>query len=260
MSFARFALRTCAFHAIREAQTLVGANVRDSEINALDVTADGSLRTDEDRPFIVLYTDDGTAKEADLRDLRQNGLVDFVVEFGVASPMTAHDEATGESKIIGLNVPATDAAFEMTLDLVDRQVVAALTAPGPWAELWRRLSSSVTQIQRKRAASADDGTRIAARQLRIRLEVIPDPVWGQPLAAASVWQAFVDAITTEDPDLGAVATAFLGPVATSVTADLIRRSRGHTEPEARALRYGSLYPGGVAWTIQAAQVAETVGG
>lgn len=253
MSLARFALRTSALHALRDA-TLVGDNVRDSDITAIDVSSDGALRTDEDRPFILIYTDDGTAEDADLRDLRENGLTDFVCEFGIASAMTSTNEQ-GETTIVGVNVPGTDANFEMTLDIIDRQIVAALTGPAPWADLWRRLSRKVTRIERRRAASAEDGTRVAARQLRIRLDAIPDPAWGQPLAPTSVWLSFADALADADPDAAAVLGAFLGDQDPALTADLIRRARGHTFGEARHLGYGPFHAGGVAFRIAAPEIA-----
>lgn len=247
MSLTRFALRTAALHAIRGA-TLVGDNVRDSDITAIDVASDGAVRTEEDRPFIVIFTDDGNAEDTDLRDLRQNGAVDFVCEFGIATPMTVIDDATAENRILG--VPATDENFEMVLDIIDRQIVAALTALGPWADLWRRLHNRVIKIERRRAASAEDGARMAARQLRIRVEAIADPAWGQPIAARSVWKDFLALLEAEDPELHPIAVTFLGPQDPAITADLIRRARGNTLREMRSLGYGPFHEGGEAYTIQ----------
>ncbi len=207
------------------------------------------MRTDQDAPFIVIYTDDGTAEGTPLRNLRENGLTDLVCEFGIATAMTATDPETGQSTIVGINIPGTDAAFELALDMVDRQIVAAMTGPGAWADIWRDLTVSVSRIERRRAAAGDAGSRIAARQLRIRLDVRPDPVWGQPLAEGSVWLRFLAALTTADPGLATVAAGFLGPQGEALTVDMIRASRGHTAAERDALGYGSLHPGGEGYTI-----------
>jgi hypothetical protein len=252
MSFARFALRTAAVHALL-GRTLVGTNVRDSDISAIDIAGDGSLRTDQDRPFVLVYTDDSTAEEADLRNLRQNGTLDFVAEFGIATAMTDTNER-GESTVVGFNLPATDAAFELVLDMLDRQIVTALTGSSPWGDLWRRMSNAVSRIERRRAASTDNGTRIAARQLRIRLEVRPDPVWGQPLAPTSIWREFLTALQGADAPLAAVASGFLGPQGAEVTTEIVRAAHGHTVREARDMGYAPFHPGGEAYVIREAVV------
>lgn len=261
MSFARFALRIAALRAL-DGATLAGDNVRDSDINAIDISADGSMSTDQRRPFVVVYTDDSTAEDADLRDLRQTGAIDFVCEFGVASTMTTINPATGESDIVpgAIAFPATDAAFEMILDLVARQIVVALTGPDPWAELWKRLSTGTLRIEQRRAASSDDGTRIAARQMRIPLDLRPDPVWGQELNPGTVWGDFLAALQAADPELAIVAASFVGPQEGAVTAETIRRSRGHTAAERDALGYGPEHPGGEAWTIDTVVLEEEIGG
>lgn len=258
MSFARFALRVAAVRAIKAAGTLVGDNVRDSDFSAIDIGADGDLRTAEDRPFVLVYTDDSTSPAPAQRDLRQNGELDLVIEFGIAGPMTQTDPVTGESTIVGIGIAGTDEAFELALDMIDRQVTVALTADTPWAEIWRRLSTEATKIERRRAASTEGGVRHAFRQMRVSLLTLPDPVWGQPLVAGAVWTDFVAALTAEDATLGAVASGFLGPQGADLTFDMIRASRGYTQPEATALRQVPLHPGGEGWTVDQTQVDETI--
>lgn len=254
MSFARFALRTAALYALRD-QTIVGDNVRDSDFGAIDIGSDGSLRTDQDRPFVLIYTDDSDAEE-DLgtRSLRQNGNLDFVVEFGIASPMTETNPETGESIIYGVGVPATDAAFELTLDMIDRQVVDALTGEGDWPDLWRSISDRVLKIERRRAATNDDGTRVAARQMRVRLQCKPDPVNGQPLADTSVWARFMVALQGADASLYGVAQTFLGTADAELTYEHIRKARGEHRDEVKALGYGPFHAGQPDYTITDPQI------
>lgn len=255
MSFARFALRTAALHALH-GQTLVGDNVRDSDFGAIDVGADGSLRTDQDRPFVLIYTDDSDADEdLEPRSLRQNGALDIVFEFGIASPMTEMNEETGESTVYGVNVPATDAAFELTLDMIDRQIVAALTRDGDWPDIWRSISDRVVKIERRRAATTEDGIRIAARQMRVRLACKPDPVMGQPLTDASVWARFMAALQEADAVLHGVALTFLGTADAELTYEHVRAARGERRAEGRALGYGPFHDGEPGFTISEAEIS-----
>lgn len=229
MSLCRLALRHCAVKALT-GQTIVGANVADSDFGALDLTPDGQLSTDRDRPFVLIYTDESTATEADMRSLRQNGSLDFVIEYGVASAMTVIDENTGESVIAGVNIPATDANFEAALDIMDRQVMAVLAGAEGWAELWRGLIDRVEKIERRRRASADDGLRIAARQTRITVAAKPDPVSGQTLTAGSIWSRFL--IAVEDDPIEPMVLAMMGQATPDWQSVL--RGRGMTAGEAKA--------------------------
>ncbi|SHE79099.1 hypothetical protein SAMN05444339_10272 [Loktanella atrilutea] len=243
MSFARWVLRTAAVQALR-GQTLVGDNVRDSDFSALTIDGDGEARTEEDRPFILVYTDDGDAADVDLRDLRQNGTTAFVCEFGIASPMVTTNPDTGESVIEGINIPFTDAAMELTLDLIDRQITTALTGPGRWADIWRRTHGSTKKIERRRTSTSDHGVRLAARQLRIMIEALPDPVPGQDVTPTSVWRLFSDAVTELNPAMAEIVNKFLGVGLPYLDHEIVASSRGNTAAEALHLGYGPIYPGG----------------
>lgn len=232
MSLARLALRLCAVRALA-GRTTVGANVTDSDFGALDLTPDGQISTDRESPFVLIYTDESRATETDMRSLRQNGELDLVLEYGIASPMTEINEATGEAVIAGFNIPATDANLEAALDLIDRQVMAVLSGDDGFAELWRGLSDGVTKIERRRRASTDEGVRIAARQTRITLAAKPDPVFGQPLSPGSIWSRLVIALA-DDPALEMV-QAMLGETRPEWSA--VIAGRGMTAGETRALGF-----------------------
>ena len=238
MPVVQFALRIAAVEALKNA-TLVGSNVRDSDFAAIDIAGDGALRTDQDSPFIVVYTDDAEVNDADTRDMRQNGTVDFVCEFGAATPMAQTDPETGESVIAGIDIPATDAALEMALDLIDRQIGNALSAPtSEWTRLWQKLSDRIEKIERKRAVTAENGVRLAARQLRIRLACKPDPVFGQPLVEGSVWSGLRAAMLADRAELVPTYDAMLGTEQAELRIDDIRRAFGQTMGQARRLGYG----------------------
>src|SRR5690606_22866061 len=105
--------------------------------------------------------------------------------------MTNIDAETGVGTVVGMGIPATDPALEFFLDCVGRQIATALTDPGnSWAEIWRGLSNSIIAVERKRTSDAASGTRIAAHQLVVTLDLLPDPVFGEPIAATSIWSKF----------------------------------------------------------------------
>ena len=159
MSVVRMAVRLCIVEALK-GRTLVGDNVKDLRIGAIDIAADGSLRLGEDKPFADVYTDDSDATDVGASDLRQNGVLAVSIETGIATVMTATNDETGESQILGIGLAATDDNFERTLDVLNAQIAIALTDPeNPWAELWQRLHRGTVKIERRRIAREDDEVR-----------------------------------------------------------------------------------------------------
>lgn len=208
---ARIALRIAAVEALK-GRTLVADNVLDSEIGALDIAADGTIRTNRDGPFIAVFAD-GSKYEGhspDLRSLYQSGLTDLVIEFGIAETMVETDKQTDASRIIGVGIPAADAAIEFTLDMVGRQIADALSdINSAWADIWRSLCYRVVGVQRARASS-NDGTRVAAQQIKLSVELIDDPLRGDLLEEGTPFFEFLAALEAktipnpahdqEDPD------------------------------------------------------------
>ncbi len=246
MSLVRAALRISAYYALRDA-TLVGENVRDSDIGSIEVSGDGSVRSDEEKPFILIYTDDSTTESAAVRNPMMNGSVDFIAEFGVTQTMTETNKA-GESSLQGVGLAATDANLELMIDLVARQIGVALTGDGLWAQLWLRLHDGIERIDRRRAGTDEDGVRLAAGQLRYKLKAISDPVWGAD-QTKGVWHDFLAALAVEDAPKATALRAFLGPVGPLTSADVERQGRGNTLAEREALGYGETHPGSESQTI-----------
>lgn len=238
MTLSRFALRLSAVQSLK-GRTLAGDQVRNSRIGAIDIAADGSLRVNEDRVFLDVFTDDSEASGADVfpRDLHENGELALNFESGITSTMTGTNDA-GESVIVGVNVPATDDAFEATLDILDSQIQTALSDPNnEWAEVWRKLSTGILKVERKRAASADDGLRRAARQLRVTLRARPDPLPNELLAATSPFKQFRDLVERDCPGMLPQVEMMIGSSQTEVTVDMIRAAFGYTASEADALGF-----------------------
>jgi hypothetical protein len=235
MSIGRIALRIVTIEALR-GKTSVADNILDSQIGSLDVGADGTLRTDQEKPFLSVYTDASKAEDLGSgRRLWHNGLTELLIESGIAASMSETDQETGASTIIG-GIPATDAAFEFFLDVVDRQLTAVLMDPdNAWAEIWRRLVRDIAKVERRRVSDAETGTRMAAHQQCITCDLLPDPVYGEPIAPTSVWQALIDAMEAVEHPYLAKMQELMGSNVSQLHTKEQRRRFGLTLDEARAL-------------------------
>ncbi|WP_068305295.1 hypothetical protein [Pararhodobacter sp. CCB-MM2] len=191
MSLTMMALRIAAVQALRSADTLVAGNVLDSQISALDLTADGELRSDQGRPFIAVYTDGAKTGELSQTGLRSNGQVTLLFNCGVSLAMAVTDKETGQARIIE-ELPATDPYFEAVLDMLDVQIARTLVDPeNAWAQVFGDFVSSYVSKEHLRASARNDSQRLAAGQIKLVVEVFADPVRGQALAAGGPWDRFL---------------------------------------------------------------------
>ncbi|MFS8181393.1 hypothetical protein ACMG4P_07500 [Pseudovibrio denitrificans] len=199
MSLARIALRHCAVEALKAAGTLVGTNILDSKVAALQVSSDGSLRTDEEGPFVAVYTDVSKSGELNGRSLRTNGYLDLVFNFGITAAMTQTNDK-GESVVVGLEVPATSPNFEFFLDALTRQIKFTLLDPlNPWSELLKGFAPDFKACEELRHGNARDGVRLVSGQLRLTVELVADPVPGAALPEAGIWSRFLEELAKSDP-------------------------------------------------------------
>lgn len=237
---ARIALRTATIEALK-GKTLVGSNVLDSMITALDADADGNLTTDQQKPFITVYTDAGTVGNgAEPRALYEGGTTELVIEIGVAATMVYRNEAG--DKEVAAGIPATDDAFELYLDVVGRQIADALSdIDSPWADIWRGLCYSVGKIERARTSSAE-GTRLAAHQIKMTVDLIDDPVRGEPLEAGTPFFEFLAKLeASEDaPTLVKAAMMRAQITGTNEPWEAAQRKLGLTRAELLTLGLGPI--------------------
>ncbi|MBT9383326.1 hypothetical protein KM176_05595 [Pseudooceanicola sp. CBS1P-1] len=197
MSLTMMALRIAAIKALKAGGTLVGDNVLDSQISAFDHTAKGGLQTDQQRPFIAVYTDAAKADDLGQAGLRGNGVVDILFNTGVAMTMTQTNRDTGASEIME-GFPATDAHFEAVLDVLEWQLGRVLSDPdNPWADVFRGFVLSYAGKHHVRSSSAADQVRLAAGQTRLRVEVFADPRPGQPMDPEGPWGRFLALMEAE---------------------------------------------------------------
>lgn len=189
MALAALFLRLATVLALK-GQTLAGDSVGDSQINPIDQRA-----KDNRAPALVVYTDDAVVDQIVGRDmLTGDRQLQLSIEMVVASEVAG--EVEGESSVI---IPETDEGLELSLNLIERQILRALQAgSSPWAEIWRTLIVRVRKIESQRGAGLKDGVRFAARQMVLTIEPMAEPGFGQ--AAVGVWRAFLDQLALE-PDL-----------------------------------------------------------
>lgn len=241
----RIALRMATIEVLR-GKTAVDQNVLDSRMTALDAGADGILKTDQKKPFIAVYTDDAKLEGGmEARSLHKSGPTALVIEIAIAESMLYRNELNDVEVVAG--IPDADDAYEFLLDVIGRQITNALTDPrDEWAELWRSLSSRILKIERKRTADAS-GVRIAAHQLVITLDLLPDPIFGDPLAAGSTWARFFAKISAqgmprEIASRVSLLQALIGSPDGVADHEAQRRRYGLTVAEARAMMDTAVSP------------------
>lgn len=229
MPLAREALRIATVRALR-GKTWAGDNVRDSDQGAIDDVAFNAPA-----PVVIVYTDDGKFGDGE-RTLLAGGEQTLIIEIVMTQRMQVE-------VVDGIDVdvvqPRTDAAMELTIGVIERQIITALSdVDNAWAEIWRRFALRVGQCQSQRGQSMRDGVRFAGRQLLMPVTLPMDPVPGAPLGP--LWTDFIAALAT-DAD---AATAALAPrfeaLATGGSTDapywrLLQTAYGLTSLEAGAL-------------------------
>jgi hypothetical protein len=192
MSLVMMALRIAAVQALKSGGTLVGDHVLDSQISAIDLTADGNLSSDQERPFIAVYTE--TAKSDDLGStgLRANGQIELTFNCGVSLTMAQSNKDTGVSEIIE-GLPATDPQFEAILDIVGCQICRVLVdASNPWSQVFGGFVSKYVSLARLRSSGDASRVRLACGQLKITVEAFADPAAGAVFAEGSHWPKFLE--------------------------------------------------------------------
>jgi hypothetical protein len=231
MSIAGLALRTITVKALR-GQTMAGGAVEPSAIEPIE----GKIK-EAAQPFILVFTDGGMTQESSRdgigRDMLGTQLErSLSFEVGVATKVPAQtvtvDGEDGPVELV-IAIPPTDEGFEITIDLITHQIVAALQAgTSSWAELWRRFVLRITGIRSERGASDEKGVRFAARRFALTLDTVADPTPGAPLA--DLWADVVAAFEA-DAEL-----ANIGKLIRGVSPSRTRESSRHTFRPSRRRR------------------------
>jgi hypothetical protein len=199
MSIIRPILRMCAVAALRE-RTLAEGRVFDSDNTPL---AEALIQEPEEaKPYITIYTDEDTRPGVSGRDIyAAERNLSLVLEIGAASAVV-----TGKLGVM-LQIPATDAGLELSVDIVESQALAALVGDpdSRWGELFRRMVLRIERVQGQRGGSAERGSRWAARQIILICDVIADAPPGVPQPA--VVRDFLAAARAAPSELGLAGAA-----------------------------------------------------
>lgn len=242
MSLIRIALRISAVEALK-GNTLVGDNIIDSAISVFQTSNGEVVGIEGDGPFFAVYTDSATTSDVSLKSLASNGLTEIIFETGITTAMMATDDETGESHLVGLEIPATDAAMETSLDLFIRQLGDVLTNPNnEWAQIFSGMVISYNKIDRYRVGNTENDTKLAGQQLKIQAMLIDDPAQRQPIEAESAFGMFLAKAEASDSDtLKATALMLRGIVSGNDEHwEAVQRRFGMSALELLALGLGPL--------------------
>ena len=120
--------------------------------------------------------------------------------------------------------------------MTGRQIVNALSDPkNEWAEIFRSLMHGIVKIERRRAADAETGGRMAAHQHTFTVQALPDPPFGEAIAPASAWAKLLTKMQAVNHPYLPEILGLLTPVGPILAHEANRRRFGLTLDEARAL-------------------------
>jgi hypothetical protein len=173
MSIIRAVLRLCTVAALRE-NTWAGPRVTDSDATPLLDALQGGAR-----PYLTVFTDDDVRTDLMGRDFYSaNKVVSLAIESGIAEALVLQEGEPAE-----LRIPQTSEAMELTLDLMELQIINALWVDpeSPWRNMIQRMVNRIMRVPSMRGGSSDKGKRWAARSITFVCDCISDPVPGVPL-------------------------------------------------------------------------------
>lgn len=220
MSLTRLAMRLAAARALK-GRTLAGPRVFDSAVDPIDQTI-----AEQRQPLIVLTTDEHEL-EVTGRDLGSgNHQCDLVIEVAIAARVEV-PASDGQGGQITIAIPHTDEGMELTLDLMEHQVVAVLTRDdNAWSQVWMKLVPRIQRRLSRRGASAENGVRFAARQLVLTCDLVDTPPIGAAPEAGTAWG---DVLAAMEGD------AALAPIAAMLRAEVAGASVSNWEQAAQML-------------------------
>ena len=254
MSLARLAMRVAAARAVKGV-TLAGDRVFDSAIEPIDLTI-----ADNRQPILVVMTDEHEAIPTGRDLFHTDASCDLIIEAAIASRVEIEGEVT-------ITIPHTDEGMELVLDMMEHQVIAALTRERTgWSRVWMKLVPRVKRRLSRRGASAEGGVRFAARQIVLTCDLIEAPTDGAAIAAGSVW-ADVLSVMEEDETLEAIANLLRLTIEGAEVSDWKRAANmlGIHNATANAIGLGPVLdegddPAGVGVMVVTGDISETLDG
>jgi hypothetical protein len=252
MSLSRLAMRIAAARAVK-GETLAENRVYDSAIDPIDLTI-----AENRQPILVVMTDEHEAIPTGRDLFHTDASCDVIIEAAIASRV----EIEGE---VGITIPHTDEGMELVLDMMEHQVIAALTRERTaWSRVWMKLVPRVKRRLSRRGASAEGGVRFAARQIVLTCDLIEAPTDGAAIPDGSAW-ADVLAVMEDDDALQPIAGLLRATIEGEPIADWKRAANmlGIHMAAVNALGLGPVLdeeedPAGVEVMIVTGDISETL--
>ncbi|BCM19249.1 hypothetical protein [Mesorhizobium sp. J8] len=176
MSLVNAMLRMLAAQALR-GNTIAADGVTDSSIEALS-----SIMSDRQAPVILVRIDEAKYSGQNEGLFVTSGTVTFALDLIVASAV-AYQTTDGQT-VNQIEIAATDAGLEFSLDMLDRQWRRVLSDPtNDFAECFRGLIAAYGPVKAARGVDPEGGRKHAIRMVEIEIEPVCDPAPGAPVPA-----------------------------------------------------------------------------
>ena len=158
----------------------------------------------EDRaPFIAVYTDDADCNLDSHNFNEADSRVYLLIECACVAAGAVQGEERHEKAV---ELAHTDEGLELAIGFLSRQCIQALQAHTPWAELWKKFTATGRhRVEVRRGGPGQQGQqaaiRFASRIMRMQLNILADPVYGEP-TPKGFWTEFL-ALAEQDEELSA---------------------------------------------------------
>ena len=178
MSIVRQLVQTSIVEALRH-QTIAGDCVFDSRMDTIEGLLDGS-----DQPLIIVsveMSDQPHEGQVASGLLGRDATLTVLIQTAVATGRTIKND---DGEVIFPAIGVTDAAFEATLNILDRQWRHVLhDFDNPWADVFKGLTVKILDIKDARSTDPETNRKHAARFVEFGVKVMPDPEPGEELPA-----------------------------------------------------------------------------
>jgi hypothetical protein len=146
--------------------TIAGENVFDSRADDVSL-----VKGEDNAPIIIVRTEEDSSPQILSNGRIVGRSVDLNMQIGVFA--SAKDPNTG---VLIEGWPATDAALEAVLDLMEWQVQCALLGPTNWGVWWRNRWDPASWVSKPTFTDPNEGrVRLAVRELVVAMQnVEPD--------------------------------------------------------------------------------------
>lgn len=176
MGVVRQLVQIAMVEAVR-GKTIAKDDVFDSRIDSLQ-----DLLTNSRRPLLIFSIEESQQDGEGSLDngfLGRPGKLQVLVQAAVASVQEVRD---GNDVVIVPSIGESDASFEATLNMLDRQWKTVLSGyADPWVNVFRGLVTRVGKISDARAVDPETARKHASRYTQFELEVIDEPLPGDPV-------------------------------------------------------------------------------